>query len=57
MTANVSTSSCVINQADVVDSIVKWAQDAGMATGFVTTTRVTHAVSDFLIFYKDFSIF
>lgn len=24
-------------------SILKWAQDAGMATGIVTTTRVTHA--------------
>ncbi|XP_063706296.1 alkaline phosphatase 4-like [Culicoides brevitarsis] len=26
-----------------VDSIMKWAQDAGKRTGFVTTTRVTHA--------------
>lgn len=26
-----------------VDSVLKWAQDAGKATGFVTTTRVTHA--------------
>lgn len=26
-----------------VDSIIAWAQYAGMATGFVTTTRVTHA--------------
>lgn len=26
-----------------VDSIAKWAQEAGMATGLVTTTRVTHA--------------
>lgn len=24
-------------------SVLKWAQDAGMATGIVTTTRVTHA--------------
>lgn len=26
-----------------LDSIIKWAQDAGKSTGFVTTTRVTHA--------------
>ncbi|EFX85107.1 salivary alkaline phosphatase [Daphnia pulex] len=26
-----------------VQSVIKWAQDAGKATGFVTTTRVTHA--------------
>lgn len=25
------------------ESIAKWAQDNGMATGFVTTSRVTHA--------------
>lgn len=25
------------------ESIAKWAQDKGMATGFVTTSRVTHA--------------
>ena len=27
----------------ITDSILKWAQDAGKDTGFVTTTRVTHA--------------
>ncbi|KAJ8981895.1 hypothetical protein NQ317_007287 [Molorchus minor] len=26
-----------------LDSIISWAQDAGKSTGFVTTTRVTHA--------------
>ena len=26
-----------------VETIMKWAQDAGKDTGFVTTTRVTHA--------------
>lgn len=26
-----------------VNSILKWAQDEGMSTGFVTTTRVMHA--------------
>lgn len=26
-----------------VDSVLKWAQDAGKDTGLVTTTRVTHA--------------
>lgn len=29
--------------ANHVHSIAKWAQDAGKATGFVTTTTVTHA--------------
>ncbi|XP_071439385.1 alkaline phosphatase 4-like [Hetaerina americana] len=32
-----------INQNSAVTSIMKWAQDAGKSTGFVTTTRVTHA--------------
>lgn len=31
------------NHSHHVDSIIKWAQDAQMATGFVTTTRVVHA--------------
>ena len=26
-----------------IDGLIKWAQDAGKSTGFVTTTRVTHA--------------
>lgn len=28
-----------LNQSKRVDSILKWAQDANKATGFVTTTR------------------
>lgn len=28
-----------LNKSHHVDSILKWAQDAKMATGFVTTTR------------------
>ncbi|XP_049957900.1 membrane-bound alkaline phosphatase-like [Schistocerca serialis cubense] len=31
------------NTANHVDSIIKWAQDAGKATGIVTTVTVTHA--------------
>ncbi|XP_069961261.1 alkaline phosphatase-like [Cherax quadricarinatus] len=31
------------NKNTHLSSIAKWAQDAGMDTGFVTTTRVTHA--------------
>lgn len=38
--ANCAASQLKINQ---VDSILKWAQDEGMGTGFVTTTRVMHA--------------
>lgn len=32
-----------MNTSNHVDSILKWAQDAGKSVGFVTTTRVTHA--------------
>ena len=32
-----------ISGARKVDSILKWAQDAGMRTGFVTDMAVTHA--------------
>lgn len=32
-----------LNASHHVDSILKWAQDEGMSTGFVTTTRVMHA--------------
>lgn len=32
-----------LNETHHAHSILKWAQDAGMATGFVTTTRVVHA--------------
>ncbi|XP_037025611.1 alkaline phosphatase [Bradysia coprophila] len=32
-----------LNATHHVDSILQWAQDEGMSTGFVTTTRVMHA--------------
>lgn len=32
-----------MNKSSHVDSIIAWAQEAGLATGFVTTTRVMHA--------------
>lgn len=41
----VSLADCKqsLNHSHRVDSILKWAQDEEMATGFVTTTRVVHA--------------
>ncbi|XP_013108751.1 membrane-bound alkaline phosphatase [Stomoxys calcitrans] len=43
--ANVPRYDCKAGQNPEhwVDSIAKWAQDAGKNTGFVTTSRVTHA--------------
>lgn len=41
--ANVKKSQCIVEEADNVYSIAKWAQNAGKSTGIVTTTRVTHA--------------
>lgn len=32
-----------LHKVNQVDSVLQWAQDEGMATGFVTTTRVVHA--------------
>lgn len=32
-----------LNEEHRVDSVIKWAQDGGMRTGFVTTTRIMHA--------------
>lgn len=32
-----------LNTKNHAESIVGWAQKAGKATGFVTTTKVTHA--------------
>lgn len=32
-----------LDKSNHVDSIIDWAQEADMATGFVTTTRVVHA--------------
>lgn len=43
VTANVSSSQCYFSEEDKVYSFLKWAQDAGKATGVVTTTRITHA--------------
>lgn len=42
---NVKQGDCKasLNTDYHVDSIISWAQAAGKATGFVTTTRVTHA--------------
>lgn len=45
LSADVLQSDC-LGQSNVsyhIDSIIKWAQDAGFNTGFVTTTHVTHA--------------
>lgn len=43
--SNVKAGDCEsgVNAAYHTKSIAKWAQDAGKATGLVTTTRVTHA--------------
>ncbi|XP_043263799.1 alkaline phosphatase isoform X2 [Colletes gigas] len=43
--ANVPLANCTasLNTDNHVDSIVSWALAAGKDTGFVTTTRVTHA--------------
>lgn len=43
--SSVKLSDCQtsLNESHHVHSILKWAQDEGMATGFVTTTRVSHA--------------
>ncbi|KAL7029981.1 hypothetical protein ACKWTF_006461 [Chironomus riparius] len=43
LSANVNTSQCTYGNHDVANSIIKWAQDAGKSTGFVTTARVTDA--------------
>lgn len=45
LTASVALNDCrgENNTAYHVDSIAKWAQDAGLSTGLVTTTSVTHA--------------
>ncbi|KAG5667737.1 hypothetical protein PVAND_015707 [Polypedilum vanderplanki] len=43
LTANVSRTACTFTDEDITYSIAKWAQDAGKATGVVTTTRITHA--------------
>ncbi|XP_065364441.1 alkaline phosphatase [Calliphora vicina] len=40
---NLANCSASLNPDHQVNSILKWAQDDGMLTGFVTNTRVTHA--------------
>ncbi|ROT74214.1 salivary alkaline phosphatase [Penaeus vannamei] len=44
VTGRVGKGDCAasLKSENSVDSIVKWAQDAGKETGFVTTTQVTH---------------
>ncbi|XP_076293665.1 alkaline phosphatase [Lasioglossum baleicum] len=43
--ANVPLGDCAasLNASYHLESIISWAQKAGKSTGFVTTTRVTHA--------------
>ncbi|XP_051163905.1 alkaline phosphatase 4-like [Leptopilina boulardi] len=41
--AQVNTCDKNINEAAKLSTIADWAQESGMDTGFVTTTRVTHA--------------
>jgi len=45
VTAKVERGNCTLssNPDYHVDTILTWAQDAGKATGLVTTTRITHA--------------
>lgn len=45
LTADLNVRNCTAQQdkRTHVDSIFKYAQDAGKSTGFITTTRVTHA--------------
>lgn len=43
--ANVKLADCAasLKEDNQLSSLLQWAQQAGKATGFVTTTRVTHA--------------
>ncbi|GLV40785.1 Alkaline phosphatase 1 [Carabus blaptoides fortunei] len=45
VTAEVARDECTSmnNQSNHVDSVARWSQLAGKATGIVTTTRITHA--------------
>ncbi|CRK92138.1 CLUMA_CG005740, isoform A [Clunio marinus] len=45
LTGDVNLRNCTAQQdkSKHVDSIFKYAQDAGLSTGFVTNTRITHA--------------
>ncbi|XP_059488000.1 alkaline phosphatase 4-like isoform X2 [Neocloeon triangulifer] len=42
-TATLGICDPVVNEGARVDSMLKWAQDAGKKTGLVTTARITHA--------------
>lgn len=42
-TVNVGNCTASLDSEHHVQTILKWAQDDGMLTGFVTNTRVTHA--------------
>lgn len=41
-----------LNKSHHVESILKWAQDANMATGFVTTTRYMDSYCKIWIFFS-----
>lgn len=43
--SSVSLGNCTesLKNQHHIETIIKWAQDDGMYTGFVTTTRVMHA--------------
>ncbi|KAG5683698.1 hypothetical protein PVAND_012964 [Polypedilum vanderplanki] len=43
LTANVTGEQCSFSENDIAYSVLKWAQDAGKATGIVTTARLTDA--------------
>ncbi|XP_073811724.1 membrane-bound alkaline phosphatase-like [Musca autumnalis] len=45
VTANVAAGNCSMSMdpANHLESIADWAQKAGMSTGFITTTSLTHA--------------
>lgn len=53
--SNAKFNDCDIarNEKSRLDSIVKWAQEAGKHTGVVTTTRVTHATPAALYAYSN----
>ena len=43
VSGSVTSNQCNFNDDEIVYSFTKWAQDAGMATGVVSTARITHA--------------
>lgn len=45
LSPNVTRGQCTYSSSEVLHNIVKWAQDAGKATGIVTTASVTDATS------------